>query len=320
MNGANVATVAEDWVLDLEVVAMARESTGVISVRLADPEGRRLPAWEPGAHIDLFLPEAVRQYSLCGEPGDRASYRVAVLREQESRGGSAYVHERLRVGDRLEVGGPRNHFGLVDADRYLLIAGGIGITPLLAMLVALHEQCRDWQLLYGGRTRRSMAFLDKLVPHGDRVSVWPQDELGLLDLDQALGRPQAGTAVYCCGPEGLLEAVEQRCQEWAPGALHLERFAPRPLDSSLESQPFDLVLARSGERLTVSAGQTALEALEDAGFPVPSACREGVCGSCQTRVLAGVPDHRDSLTDPASTDVVMPCISRARSDELVLDL
>ena len=299
---------------------MAREADGVLSLRLADPNGRRLPEWTPGAHIDLYLPGHVRQYSLCGNPEDRASYRVAVLREASSRGGSRYVHERLRVGDRVEVGGPRNHFELIAADRYLLIAGGIGITPLLAMIGALAQRECEWTLLYGGRSARSMAFRDELAVHDGRVAVWPQDDRGLLDLDAALGDPRPGTAVYCCGPEGLLEAVEKRCAAWPPDALHVERFAPRPLDPALESRPFDLVLARSDRRLTVPGDRSALEVLEDAGVALPNACREGVCGSCQTRVLAGVPDHRDSLTDPSATDVVMPCVSRASSGELVLDL
>jgi ferredoxin-NADP reductase len=299
---------------------MRRESDGVLSLELSDPEGRRLPDWEPGAHIDLYLPDVVRQYSLCGDPAERRAYRVAVLRELASRGGSRYVHDRLRIGDHLEVGGPRNHFSLVDADQYLLIAGGIGITPLLPMIAALAREGRKWRLVYGGRTRRSMAFLGPLAQHSGRVLFRPQEEYGLLDLDAELGDPRAGVAIYCCGPAGLLSAVEEHCRVWPSGTLHVERFAPRPIDPTSVSRAFDVVLARSGRRLTVPSEKSALEVLEEAGVPVANACREGVCGSCQTRVLAGIPDHRDSITDPSRLDLLMPCISRAVSDELVLDL
>jgi ferredoxin-NADP reductase len=310
----------DNWVLELEVVALRQEAAGVLSLELADPLRRLLPAWEPGAHIDLHLPGMIRQYSLCGDPLDRHAYRVAVLRAPASRGGSRYIHERLRVGDHLEVGGPRNHFELVDAERYLLIAGGIGITPLLAMAAALAAGRRPWRLLYGGRTRQSMAFLGELGRYGSNVAVVPEDRHGILDLDAVLGVPSAGTAVYCCGPEGLLGAVERRCQPWPAGALHVERFSPRLAGDAAASRVFDLVLGRSGRRLTVPADQSALDVLEDAGVTLPSACREGVCGSCLTRVLAGTPEHRDSLTDPGDSAAVLPCVSRAVSDELVLDL
>jgi ferredoxin len=166
-----------------------------------------------------------------------------------------------------------------------------------------------------------MAFRQQLVPqYGDRVEIRPQDEYGLLDLDELLGTPVEDAAVYCCGPEPLLAAVEQRCEPWPAGALHVERFSARPVDPGMESHPFELVLERSGQRLTVPPERSALEVLEEAGIPVANACREGVCGSCLTRVLSGTPDHRDSLTDRARTDVVMPCVSRAKSAELVVDL
>jgi ferredoxin-NADP reductase len=315
-----IQTNMENWVLELEVVALRLEAEGVLSLELADPERRLLPSWKPGAHIDLHLPEVVRQYSLCGDPADRRAFRVAVLREPSSRGGSRYIHEQLRPGDRVEVGGPRNHFELVDAERYILIGGGIGITPLLPMVSDLAAAGRNWRLLYGGRTRRSMAFLPRLSIHGDRVEVCPEDEFGLLDLHAAIGPAAEGVAIYCCGPEGLLHAVEQRCEGWPTGALHVERFAARPVYSLSQARAFDLVLGSSGVRLTVPADTSALEVLEGAGVDLPSACREGLCGSCVTRVLSGVPEHRDSLTDPSCVDQVMPCVSRALSDELVLDL
>ena len=312
-------TDGDAGVLELEVTALRQESDCVLSVELADPVRRLLPAWEPGAHIDLGLPDHVRQYSLMGDPAARDHYRIAVLREPESAGGSSYIHAILRPGELVEVGGPRNNFPLVAADTYLMIAGGIGITPLLPMIRQLQAEGKPWQLLYGGRSRRSMAFLADLL--GDeRVRIHPFDEDGHLDLDTALGTPADGTAVYCCGPEGLIAAVEQRCESWPAGALHVERFAARPRDDEADLKAFDLVLAKSGRRLTVPADSTALDVLDAAGIDLPNACRDGVCGSCETRVVSGVPLHRDALAAPGCTDVIYPCVSRAQSAELVLDL
>ncbi len=212
-------------VLELEVIALRRESDCVLSVELADPEKRALPGWKPGAHIDLGLPEHIRQYSLVGDPSDRHSYRIAVLREPESSGGSSYVHAQLRPGELVEIGGPRNNFPLAGADRYLMIAGGVGITPLLPMIRELHAQNKDWRLLYGGRSRRSMAYLAELAEYGRRVDVRPFDECGHLDLDSELATPSDNTVVYCCGPEALISAVENHCETWPAGALHVERFS-----------------------------------------------------------------------------------------------
>lgn len=304
-----------DTVLELEVVQMRTEADGVLSLVLADPERRLLPSWEPGAHIDLWLPEQVRQYSLCGDPADRREYRISVLHASESRGGSAFIHRVLRPGDRVDVGGPRNHFPLVDADEYVFIAGGIGITPILAMLPLAGE---NWRLTYGGRTRRSMAFVDALGVD-PRVQICPQDEVGLLDLAAALGQPREGVAVYCCGPAPLLSAVEAACADWPTGTLHVEHFTGRDIDTS-EDVAFDIIGNRSGIQVTVPVGESALDVLADAGVSLPFACRDGVCGSCETRVLEGLPDHRDALTDPTDPSSMMPCVSRALTPQLVLDL
>ncbi|WP_069816783.1 PDR/VanB family oxidoreductase [Streptomyces sp. TP-A0874] len=311
---------SETGVLELEVVALRRESDCVLSVELADPERRLLPAWEPGAHIDLWLPEQVRQYSLLGDPAERHRYRIAVLREPASAGGSRYVHETLRPGELVEVGGPRNNFPLVAAEGYLFIAGGIGITPLLPMIRRVEAEGRDWRLLYGGRSHRSMAFLPELAPYGDKVAPRPFDEFGHLDLAAALGEPTEGLAVYCCGPEGLITAVEERCEAWPAGTLHVERFSARPRDDEDDLQAFELVLSRSDRRLSVPPDCTALDILDAAGIDVPNACRDGVCGSCELPVLKGRPLHRDSLTEPDRTDAFLPCVSRAQTPELVLDL
>ena len=306
-----------DW-LFTEVTEIERVAEDVVSIALAADEA--LPAWEPGAHIDVMLPgDLERQYSLCGDQDD-PRWRIAVLREPESRGGSAAIHE-LSPGARLRVRGPRNNFALEPADDYLFIAGGIGITPLLPMIRRLDV---PWQLLYGGRRRASMAYAEELMAaHGDRVTLWPQDTHGLLDLDAWLGRPRSGTAVYCCGPEPLIAAVEERCATWPPDALHVERFRPRAGAGDVRADgPFDVVLARSGATVTVGEGQSILDALEDAGMFVEFSCREGVCGTCATVVLDGLPDHRDSFLDEAertSNQTMMLCCSRALTPSLVLD-
>jgi ferredoxin-NADP reductase len=322
------------------VDALEPAADGVLTVTLRDPDGAELPRWEPGAHIDVELgmtdrtepglPHAdgrlgsgvVRQYSLCGEPADRRAWRIAVLREPESRGGSRHVHERLTVGAKLRVDGPRNHFPLLDATEYLFIAGGIGITPIVAMIEATEASGRPWSLLYGGRRRASMAFLDRLAGYGDRVSIRPQDETGLLDLGVLPAQPTAGTLVYCCGPEPLLAAVEQRCAGWPAGALQVERFTARPCDTSADTG-FDVELAQTGRVVTVAPGVSILRALETAGVAVLSSCQEGTCGTCETAVLRGRVEHRDSVLTEAERnagDLMMICVSRSRDPLLVLDL
>jgi ferredoxin-NADP reductase len=312
--------------LETPVVVAAKETVadGVVSLTLRDPDGAPLPGWEPGAHIDLRLTSGLeRQYSLCGDPSDRHTWRLAVLHEPGGRGGSAYVHDELRPGTRLVARGPRNHFRLVPAARYLFIAGGIGITPILPMLAAAQAAGADWRLLYGGRRRRSMAFLGELAGLRGDIIVHPQDESGLLDLAGALAEPRDDTAVYCCGPEPLLAAVEERCSSWPRGALHVERFVPKPSGEAAAGQELQVVLARSGLTLSVPAGTSVLQAVEDAGVGVLSSCREGTCGTCETTVLEGIPDHRDSILtgdERDSHEFMMICVSRSRGPRLVLDL
>jgi ferredoxin-NADP reductase len=297
---------------------------GVVALTLREARGRPLPSWSPGAHIDLVLDAGlVRQYSLCGDPHDEREWRIAVLREPEGRGGSAYVHDRLDAGARVRVRGPRNHFELAEAGSYLFIAGGIGITPILPMIAAAQAAGARWRLVYGGRRRASMAFRQTLTRYGARVSVRPQDETGLLDLDTLLGEARTDTLVYCCGPEPLLAAVERRCANWPSHALHVERFAPRPAVPSTPDGEFEVLLKRSGRTLTVPAGKTILKVVEEAGVPVLSSCQEGTCGTCETVVLDGRPEHRDSvLTDDEreAGDLMMICVSRSRDPRLVLDL
>ncbi|MEU0878180.1 PDR/VanB family oxidoreductase [Lentzea sp. NPDC005914] len=296
---------------------------GVVLLTLRHPDGDPLPAWTPGAHVDLVLADdLVRQYSLCGDPSDTSVLKVAVLREPDGRGGSRHVHDVLAEGQLLEVRGPRNHFELVEAKRYLFIAGGIGITPILPMIAQVEAAGHDWRLVYGGRTRSSLAFREELerLAH---VEIRPQDEYGLLDLEALLGEPEEGTAVYSCGPEGLLTAVEKHCAAWPAGTLHVERFAPRTDAAQGPRHEFEVELAQTRTVLRVPAGESVLEVVERAGVPVLSSCQEGTCGTCETTVLGGTPDHRDSVLtaeEQEAGDVMMICVSRSRSPRLVLDL
>ncbi|MFI9833455.1 PDR/VanB family oxidoreductase [Streptomyces sp. NPDC051913] len=309
-------------VYEAELVVERAEfaADGVLALSLRHPLGEPLPAWEPGAHVDVVLgPGLERQYSLCGDPADRAVWRIAVLREPDGRGGSAHVHEQLGQGDKVRVRGPRNHFALRPAARYRFVAGGIGITPILPMLAAAEAAGADWTLLYGGRTRQSMAFTQELSRYGDRVTIAPQDETGLLDLPSVLDSVPEGTLVYCCGPGPLLDAVEARCPA---GCLHMERFTPKE-QQGVENTEFEVELARSGATVTVAADVSVLDAVRAAGVEVLFSCTEGTCGTCETDVLDGTPDHRDSvLTDEEQEagETMMICVSRCRGRRLVLDL
>ncbi|MFF2810259.1 PDR/VanB family oxidoreductase [Streptomyces sp. NPDC058000] len=304
----------------LIVRRMTWEADGVLSVELAHPDGKPLPAWTPGAHIDVEVGGRIRQYSLCGDPRSATTYRIGVLDEPASRGGSRHVHTRLRPGQTVPVSPPRNHFALEDAPGYVFVAGGIGITPLLAMAREAARRGTAWRMVYGGRSRASMAFTDELAALGGEVAIVPQDEHGHLDLAAALTDLPAGTLVYCCGPEPLLAAIERLCPA---DRLRVERFAAPVVQRTGADQAFEVECRASGRTLTVGADTSVLQAVEDAGILVNSSCRDGICGSCETRVLAGTPDHRDSLLSEAehtANATMMICVSRCATDRLVLDL
>ena len=294
---------------------------GVVELVLVSPTP--LPTWEPGAHIDLVLtPELVRQYSLCGDPADRHRYRVGILRDPAGRGGSAYAHDELDEGSAVTVRGPRNHFPLDPSRTYQFVAGGIGITPILTMIHAAEAAGADWHLLYGGRQRVSMAFVAELEAYGDRVRIQPENTDGRLDLGSVLGNPRPDTLVYCCGPEPLLRAVEYRCESWPKGTLRLERFTAKPDDGTTVDTEFEVVFESSGVTATVPKGVSILDvAAEHSVFALRS-CSEGVCGTCETVLLDGDPDHRDSVLSDEDREEgsFIPCVSRCRSARLVLDL
>lgn len=318
-------TTVREHEAELVVESVERVAEGVVALTLVDPDGGSLPAWTPGAHVDLELGGLVRQYSLCGDPTDARSYTVAVLREPESRGGSAYVHESLAAGSRVVVRGPRNHFALVSAPRYRFIAGGIGITPMLPMIAEAEATGADWHLWYRGRARAGMAYCDLLTQYGDRVTLLPGDETGPLDLAAVLADPSDGTVVYACGPERLLVGIEEVCAaSWPATALHLERFAAKEIEAPAGGErSFELELAASGVTLTVPPDKSIFNVVLEAGISVLGSCHEGVCGTCEQIVLEGDVDHRDSVlseSERAANDAMMVCVSRCFSDRLVLDL
>ncbi|MHC5263572.1 PDR/VanB family oxidoreductase [Streptomyces sp. UC4497] len=309
--------------LSLLVTRHEQVADGVVQLRL---EGRDLPPWRPGAHLDLVLPSGlVRQYSLCGDPEDTSSYTVAtriVPADEGGRGGSREVHEQVREGMEVEVRGPRNRFPLdAEAPTYVFVAGGIGITPILPMLREAAARGADWKLLYGGRSRASMPFVEDVEKLGGgaagRVTVVAEDEDGRPDLAAALADTAPGTAVYCCGPEGLMAAVEATLPKHC--TLHSERFTPR--NSTEGNGPFEVELRRSGKVVDVSADTTVLAAVRSAVPATPYSCEQGFCGTCQQRVLEGEIEHRDELlTDAERADSMLICVSRARGGRLVLDL
>ncbi len=312
---------------DLDVVGREMVADGVVVLTLASPDGADLPEWTPGAHVDLVMGDGLtRQYSLCGSTTDLSAWRVGVLLDPESRGGSRFVHDELGEGSMIRVRGPRNAFGLVGSPRYQFIAGGIGVTPILPMIEAAQARGADWHLLYGGRERASMAFLDELAEFGERVTVSPRSErTGRLALHSVLSEPRDDTLVYCCGPEGLLSAVEDGCRDWPSDSLHVERFSAKPAadppPDALDT--FEVECQRSGVTVTVTAERSIYEAVEEAGVDVLGSCMEGVCGTCECDVIEGDPDHRDSVLTEAERsrgDTIMICVSRSRSERLVLDV
>jgi ferredoxin-NADP reductase len=297
------------------------EADNVMSFRLHSPERAPLPPWEPGAHIELALPSGRRrQYSLCGDPEDRYSYRIAVLQVPAGRGGSIEVHTGTRVGQLISVHGPRNNFPLVPSPAYLFIAGGIGITAMRAMAAHLVTHGGEWKLVYTGRSRAGMALIDEVSALGpDRVEVFPGDERGRPDLAEIIGSADAGTAVYCCGPGRLLQAVREQVDCRPDLTLHTELFSG---SGPTSGAAFHVELRRTGRIVDVPGDRTVLQAVREVLPAVAAGCEQGICGACRTTVLAGEPDHRDEFLSSAerAAGAMLICVSRAFSERLILDL
>jgi vanillate O-demethylase ferredoxin subunit len=315
--------------ITVQVLRKVQEAQDIASFELGRPDGAPLPAFSAGSHIDVHVPGGlVRQYSLCNDAGEQHRYRIAVLRDPATRGGSAGMHDAVREGDRLTISEPRNHFPLVHAQRTVLLAGGIGVTPLLCMAQRLAAVGADFTLHYCARSASRTAFRDEIAasPFAQRVQFHFDDGEAAqkLQLADALGKPAAGTHVYVCGPTGFIDFAVHgaKAAGFAPEQIHLEYFGAAPQDTTGD-RPFTVKIASSGQAVTVGAQQTVVQALAAQGIEILTSCEQGVCGTCITRVLEGECDHRDLyFTDEekAKNDQFTPCCSRARSATLVLDL
>lgn len=310
-------------VVDRTVVA---HDQNVVAMTLAAVDGEPLPLWYPGAHLDLYLPSGrLRQYSLCGDPADRSSYRIAVRRIPSGGGGSVEVHDGLAVGSTVRTSGPRNAFPLAvpgygsPTQRVRFIAGGIGITPILPMLGLAERLGIDWSMVYAGRSRDSIPFLDEVTRFGDRIEIRTDDLHGIPTADDLLGECLDGTTVYACGPAPMLTLIRERLLGRDRVELHFERFAAAPV---LDGVPFTVTIASTGQTVQVGSDETLLSALQDNDIGARYSCQQGFCGTCRTRVLDGAVDHRDALlTDSErAAGMMLVCISRAEGDGLVLDL
>lgn len=312
----------QDLARTMRVETIEPAADGVVRLLLVDPAGRRLPDWSAGSHVDLLVGDYVRKYSICGHVHDPACLQIAVLREEDGRGGSAFVHEHLKPGMEIRIRGPKNHFRLNEnAARYVLIAGGIGITPIIAMADRLKRLGKDYYIHCAGRSRRTMAFLARLqADHASRLSLYPKDEGSRLSLTDVVADGDA--EIYACGPDRLLSALAEEMRG-RPEQLHVEHFVSSDtrLDPDNE-KGFEAVLADSEMTVHVRPDQTLLEAVRAVGVDVPSDCEEGLCGTCEAAVISGDIDHRDKVLttgERAANNRMMTCCSRARG-RIVLGL
>jgi ferredoxin-NADP reductase len=316
--------------MSIELRVLGRETVAdrVDAFTLGRPDGGVLPAWTPGAHIDLTLPGGlIRQYSLCSDPADPHTWRVAVLHEPDGRGGSVAAHKHLQVGARVHADGPRDNFGFragsseaAETTDVLFIAGGIGITPILPMVREADATGNNWHLLYLGRARESMSFLGELEAFGDRVTVHPGQDRGRIDLPSAIAAIGLVTPqIFACGPQRMLEALTDCCPS---DSLHVERFTGNGTGAETTDTAF-VVETSDGTEIAVGADETILAAMTRCGVPALNSCQEGICGTCETVVLGGVPLHRDEvLSDDErnSNETMMICVSRCVGERLVLEL
>jgi tetrachlorobenzoquinone reductase len=323
------ATDMADDLLRVRLKAITYEAERINAYHLHPLDGGVLPPFTAGSHVDLhFADKMIRSYSLLNDQDERHRYVVAVNLDQAGRGGSKFIHEHFRVGDILAIRPPSNNFELAEsAEHSVLIAGGIGITPILSMILRLQKLRRPWELHYAARTRASAAFLDRLEPlrerDGARINVNFDEEPGgrMIDLAKIVAQAPVGADFYCCGPASMLTAFEAATISCLPGRTHVEYFSAK--EAPAVSGGFEVILQRSGKSLFVPAGKTILDTLLDAGVNVAYACSEGVCGTCETKVLQGEPDHRDvvlSEDERAANKSMMICCSGSKSPRLVLDI
>ncbi|MFC4372568.1 PDR/VanB family oxidoreductase [Nocardia halotolerans] len=328
VNRGGLRTRVEDRRLPVVVTERRIEAhdQDVVSLRLESPDGRVLPRWRPGAHLDLELPSGrLRQYSLCGDPADARAYRIAVRRIPNGGGGSTEVHDALPIGSRFVVRGPRNAFPFAvpghgsPANRLHFVAGGIGITPILPMARLAHRLGVPWTLVYSGRSRATIPFLAELESFGADVVVRTDDEHGLPTAADLLPAVGPGTAVYACGPTPMTSAIVAAVRELPQVELHFERFSPPPV---VDGVPFEIEFATTGAVVTVDADRTVLDTILDSRPDQPYSCRQGFCRTCVVRVRSGVPDHRESVLSDAdhAAGAMLACVSRSHGERLVLDL
>jgi ferredoxin-NADP reductase len=312
--------------VQLLVKSITFEAEDVISLDLRPVDHRTLPRFTAGAHIDLALANGLsRSYSLTNPPSESYRYVIGVQKDEASRGGSHFIHESVRVGQILDASEPRNNFPLVeDAAETVLIAGGIGITPICCMVQQLHALGRNWRLHYAVRSRRRAAFFDRLYSLESgalHLHVDDEQDGGVLDLKPVVAGAGPGTHLYCCGPLPMLAAFEAATAHIAPNTVHTEYFTAR--EPVVRAGGFEIVLARRGVTLLVAEGNTILDTLHAAGIEAPHSCLEGICGTCETAVLKGIPEHRDSVLSPRereSNRTIMICCSGCRGERLILDL
>lgn len=318
------ATGSDNATLELRVQSIAYAARDIHLVELVSLDGSPLPSVAPGAHIDLHLDAGLtRSYSLVNSGAQPQRYVVGVKLDAASRGGSRYVHEKLRVGGRLKVSAPRNHFPLKeDARHTVLIAGGIGITPIWCMAQQLEAAGASWEIWYSARTRADAAFLEQLAALGDKVHLHFDDEAGhVLDLQRIVDGAAEDAHLYCCGPAPMLDAYELAAAQRNPETVHLERFAAK--EAAALDGGFVVSLARSGKEIAVPEGSSILKALLDNGVAIDFSCQEGICGCCEVAVLEGEVDHRDAIlsdSEKAQSKTMMVCCSGAKSQRLVLDI
>jgi ferredoxin-NADP reductase len=310
--------------LELVVVQRADLSSTVFEIEFEQVSGLELPDWQPGSHIDLYLSNGlVRQYSLIPGALSKRNWRIAVLVENQGKGGSLWLASNLQVGSKIQASNPKNHFKLEPAKEYLFIAGGIGITPLLRMILSAEEHSIQWQLKYLGSSLENMPYSHYLQHiYGEKVELFVKSQGSRLNLRESIFNVSTEAQIYCCGPERLMIAVEETLSE-SPERAHLERFHPREVVLTEPDKEFTVYCKKSDVELIVPADESILMAADFEGIDIPGDCMEGTCGSCETRVIQGEVDHRDSVLSAqarAEGDTMMICISRARGNRLVIDL